>query len=391
MKNTSKLSQFAVVVLLVLIMPVSTWAAEHGQEIGVPQAMGAPVKGCFGAVLLPDDEHFYTVREGFLTQYKINPFKKIGSIAIDREPAKERQGGARCRVLMTDDKAKLIIVYPDRIFSLDARTGQVLNISDRKNGQLATATISGNDLVILDRYEGEYGKQFLTIWDANTLQLKREIQDLESFGFIQYPHEATRMVKIRDRIYLDTYNKTVVLNNKTYAPELTLSYKPNELNAKKLSKNFQKIYVLNILELKATDHLSGKQTTYDDVKGGSIFVFDQIKRESSIENLNSISRGDYSQFPLARYEQISHTIGYVMVGPSNAGEARVALANLNTGMWFRFYQYESGEAIMVGGDDKYFRLTPGARRFLMMKNSAGKIVPINDPTFAKYHRTEDRP
>ena len=63
-------------------------------------------------------------------------------------------------------------------------------------------------------------------------------------------------------------------------------------------------------------------------------------------------------------------------------------------MRFRFSQYESGEAILfegqIGGLFQNFQFTPGARKYLLMKNSAGKIVPINDATFNKYHQSEGK-
>lgn len=396
MKNTSKLNLFAAVVLrvLLLIMPVNALAAEDGQGIGVPQAMEAQVKGCFGAVLSPDDDRFYTVHEGFLTQYQIKPFKKIGSIAIDQEPFKARLGyfGGRCYVLMTNDKSKLIITYQGRMFLLDAGTGQILNKLEG-TGIIIAAALNDNELVVLLLHVSGPSepatKTFnLAIWDADTLKLKREIPDLgKSFGFFSYgSYEA--MSKIRDRIYLASDKSFVVLNSKTYAPELSVTGFING-GSPKISKNFKKLYLWNVSpEAEVTDHLNGKRTRYADAKR-SVLVFDQETREVSIENVNSIAREEFHPV-LALPSQISRNKGFLML---SSNSARASLVNLNTGMGLSFHQYESGEAILIkphGGDDdhKYFQLTPDARKYLMMKNSAGKIVPINDATFAKYNRTE---
>jgi hypothetical protein len=403
MKNKSKLILFAAVVLqaLLLTMPVSAFAtAADDQEIGVPQAMEAPVKGCFGAVLSPDGEHFYTVREGLLTQYKINPFKKIGSVAIDWEPLKDRPSEPRCRVLITNDKSKLIIVYYDKMFLLDASTGKILNKFERSElgRAFSYAVLNENELVMLDTYLSEDAYfHNLTIWDANTLKFKKEIHDLgKSFGFAASQDGHPGLSKIQDRIYMTTGRSLAVLNSKTYMPELTLAIRPDpnlpSFGMPKISKNFQKLYVGKVSEV--TDHLNGKHASYGESKFSSVLVFDNKTREFRIENINNISREELDPF-LVHPRQLSRNKGYVMVSDGSS-QAYAFLVNLNSDVWFPFnrtgvlirsYQYEFGEAILLGSD-KYFLFTPGARKYLMMKNSTGKIVPINDATFTKYLRTE---
>ena len=407
MKNKSKPTLFAAVVLhaLLLIMPGSAWAAaEDDQEIGVPQAMEAPakvVKGCFGAVLSPDTNRFYTVGEGSLTQYPINPFRKIGSLAIDSIDWKyfgeRKYGGPQCRVLMTNDKSKLIIVYYDQMFLLDVRTGQILNKFERTDlaRGFDAATLNDNDLLILETFQSQ-GFYILTIRDADTLKLKREIHLGKHFGLFP-KHGWVGMSKIQNRVYLENARYFVVLNSKTYAPELTVTKYIPELavtqagieRQPKISKNFKKLYRPDVL--KVTDHLNGKQATYDDVRGDNFLVFDQETRHASIENMKNISRDEFDP-GLVHRDQLSRNKEYVM--RSDGSGALAILANLNTGMRFRFYQYESGEAILFeslsDGVNTNFKITPGARKYLLMKNSEGKIVPINDATFNKYYRSENK-
>lgn len=394
MENKSKLSRLSLTrvmlqaLLLLLVAPISAFAAtEANQEIGVPQAMQAPVKGCFGAVLSPDGDHFYSVREGLLTQYKINPFKKLGSVAIDWEQLTERRD-ATCRVLITSDKSKLIIVHRHKLFLLDINSGRVLKNFERKDWDIGTvgATLNNAELLILDMFlSDEQGDVFhLSIWDANTLKFKSEIRDLgKTFGLFP-DRKYAAISKIQDRIYLATGKSLVVVNAKTYAPELTLSFRPSGHDPK-ISKNFQTVYVWSVSAV--TDHLSGKHTTYGDTKAKSVLVFDQTTRESRFENMNSIPREEIDPILISTH-QLSRTREYVMVsqGPLRA---LAVLANLNTGMVFQFSQYESGEAILMerrpGGEYKNFQLTPGAKKYLMIKDRAGKVVPINDAMFMKYH------
>lgn len=78
MKHKPRLDLAAMLIqVLLLIVPTSAFAtAEADQEIGVPQPMETRAKGCFGVVLSPDGNGFYSVRDGLLTHYQIDPFKK---------------------------------------------------------------------------------------------------------------------------------------------------------------------------------------------------------------------------------------------------------------------------------------------------------------------------
>lgn len=404
MNNKAKPSLFAAVVLraLLLVFPVSACAtAKTDQEIGVPQAMEVPVKGCAAAVLLPDEGRIYSVYEGVLTRYAINPFKKLGSTVIDWGQLKDRL--ARCRVGITNDKSKFVLIYDDKILLLDASTGQILNMVERKDGYFGSAILNDNELVTLDldREGASGGAAFsfnLTIRDADTLKFKREIRDVgKSFDLFWGRSSRTTMSISPRRIYLATDQSLVVLNSKTYAPELSLFRSDifEAADSPKISKNFQKLSFRGVS--KVTDHLTGKTASFDDASSERVLIFDQETRVFHQETreyirgeiTERISGEEYVGF-IGRRLHISRDKEYLMspAGPS----VGALLMNLSTGIGVIFKQYESGEAILkerlISGGPEYFQLTPGARKYLMMKNSAGKIVPINDATFAKYHKTE---
>lgn len=398
MKNKSKPIFFAAVVLqaLLLIIPVSVFArAEDAHKIGVPQAIETPRKGCAAAVLLPDEGRIYSVYEGVLNQYAISPFKKLGSTVIDLGKRKDSLDNHVCYLGIPDDKSKFVLLDRTKVLLLDVSTGQILSEVERKNDGLGSAILNNTELVTLDvakEGSGEFGVRYffnLKIWDASSLKFKREIRDLgKNFGFFWDQNSRPFMSKSADRIYMKTDKSLLVLNSKTYTPELTL-YRPGPVyearNVPKISKNFKKLYFRGVS--KVTDHLAGKTATYDDVSDDRVFIFDQEMREFSIENMKHISQEEYVHF-LGFRLHISRSKEYLM---SPASPSITALRmNLSTGVGVIFNQYESGEAILrerfISGGPEYFQITPGARKYLMMKNSAGKIVPINDSTFAKYHR-----
>lgn len=405
MKNKSKLPIFAVVVLqaLLLLMPVSVLARDEStQEIGVPQPSEAQVTGCSVADLSPDGDRVYSVSEGVLSRYEINPFKRTGLTAIDWGKLKDKANEKSCRVGITADKSKFILVNHDKIFLLDARTGQILNRVERKGGFLGSAMLNDNDLLTIDVVglgAGQDTPPFysLKIWEADTLTLRREILDLgKSFNLFWDQNSRLLLAKSPGRIYMKTDQSIVVLDSKNYAPELSL-FRPGLYEAAdtpKISSSFQKISFRGVS--KVTDYLTGKTASYADVSRERVLIFDQETRkfhqekmEFKRESMERISDEEYFSF-FGFNLQFSRNNESLMslVSPST----RASLINLKTGLAVDFKQYENGEAILterpISGGPKYFQLTPGARKYLMMKNSSGEVVPINDATFAKYKRAE---
>lgn len=366
--------------------------AEEAKEIGTPKFMESPAKGCFSAVLSPDSNRFYTVREGYLTQYRVHPFQRIDSIPIELDQLEQP-----CRIFLSQDKTNLIIVYKSIIFRLDARTGKILKRfqEERYRGWTLAAILNNDELFT---FGSRAGYEFsLTIFDANTLDLKTQVLDFgRKFGFNPVHDFAPGVSKIRDRIYLSGQNGLVVLNSKTYEPELSVTFRPDSnvpsFGQPRLSKNFSKLYVAKVSAV--TDHLTGKRTTFDEFNFSAALVFDQESRAFSIENVKSIER-DKLDLLLTHSDQLSRNKGYVMVSgldrtsldSKNIRRYETFLTNLNTGKRFGFRQFDSGEAILFGQDNR-FQLTPGARKYIKMENAAGKLVPINDATFAKYSSSQ---
>lgn len=415
MENKSKLSRLTLTrvmlqaLLMLLAAPNSAFAAtEANQEIGVPQPMESKIKDCFGAYLSPNEDRFYTLREGMLTQYQINPFKKLGSVAIEPQAINKDD----CHVLVSNDEKKLIVVSRFWIYTFDTSTGRLLKKSEWKYRPSAATIINDGELLILGRYflgQEDNGKNVvdLDIWDINTLTLKKKLPQFgENFEFVQDSGGFPAMSKIQDRIYMRTERSLVVVNSKTYEPELSLSIGPASNPPAKFdprhpetllyptsSKDLQTLYVGHVKKI--TDYVTGKQTSFDEIKYDSVLVFDQKTRKFRIDNYKNLQLDELAPFLfLLNQLNMSRNKNYLMI-LRNPYEAMATLIKLNTNERGIFYQYEAGEAIQqrctIGSfkDCKEFQLTPGARKYLMMDENAR--IPINDATFAKYYRTEFTP
>lgn len=396
MQHKSRLNLAAALIqALLLATSASAFASpEAEQEIGIPQPMESRAKGCFGVVLSPAGDGFYSVRDGLLTHYQIDPFKKTASVPIDEAQLKDIPEKTECRVLITDDRTKLILVFPEWIVTLDRSTGKIIKNMGRegalKRGRIEASTLNGNDLVIL----GAFSEGFrLTVLDARSHQFKMQISDLETtFKFLYTDTGCCFITKIQERLYLTSGRSVVVLNSKTYAPELTVSARAS-IGAG-ISKDYRKLYLRSGRFV--TDPLYHYEKDYGEaVENNTVLVFDQETRQIHFEKIDFdkvwLMRDKFD--PLLFTRNPSRNRDYA----SYSQRERAGFSSRNANISYIFYQYESGEAILIEKRPKglllpvwKFQLTPDARQYLMMKDGAGKLVPINDITFNKYLHTESR-
>lgn len=401
----------ALIQALLLTTSASAFAStEADQEIGIPQPMETRAKGCFGVVLSPDGDGFYSVRDGLLTHYQIDPFKKTASVTIDEAQLKDIPEKDRCRVLITDDRSKLILVYPDWLISLDRGSGKVTKKVERK-GELKDSkwlpseavTVNENDLVFLVAAPipsddgGHGGTDFrLTILDAKSFQFKKKLLNLnERFGFSGSYENIPFITKIQNKLYLSSNSGLAVLNGKTYEPELALLRRAGSVSGIKISKDYRKLYVANVWSFR--DYLTKTEKNSASPLEDSDVVFDQETKQVTYEknSFNKLTKDGPlrdQMDPLLFTRNPSRNNNYVTASLREYALVR----SRKTGSASFFYQYESSEAILVGA--RYegtrrvesFQLTPGARQYLMMKTSTGKLAPINDITFNQYLSTESR-
>lgn len=405
MKNKLKRTFFAAVVLraLLLIMPVSALAAAaDGQEIGTPTPVWTEVKSCFDIYLSPRSDRFYTLYEGTLRLYHINPFKMLGATQGEWSAIKEKG----CHALVTDDEKKLIVVDVKWIYAFDLATGRLLNKAEWGYRQADRVIINNEDLVVLetnriggDGVPNSRSVHNLNILDIKTFKLKRKIADFgKDLHFNATPNMVSAISKVKDRIYLRTEVSHVVLNSQTYQPELSLAARsvqglgrpeskhPTAFDLPLLSKDFQRLYVMFASEI--WDYLTGKHSRFDQTKSDEAFVFDQKTRQYRVEKMNSISRSELDSTMFSS-GSLSRNKNYVVfrLGPH---VAEAVVRNINTGAMSFYSQYETGEAILMEysavAQPANFQLTPDARKYLMMDKEMK--IPINDATFRKYYRLE---
>lgn len=398
MNNKSKTNLFAAVVLraLLLVLPVSACAkAEDRQEIGAPQMMESFAKSCFGAVMSPDGKRIYILREGQLMQYQFNPFKKLGSIAVETARVESfNYGVGACKVGLTRNESKIIIVSNIDISLFDAKTGRLLKslkvIELERDYLESDLTIgnrmafNGDDLVIM------LGSRIYVL-DANTLTYKiKEIDIGKKCGFEIFNYHLKTMKNVMGSLYFISPRSVVVLNGETYECELSAKINHVAGSKQQLSRDFRTLALKGVTEFR--DYRRSTTDRYDDMKKDDVLFIDLDTRTAKVNKDNvpfkgvfiyalrsSIQADGHSFFSLHTQER---PMQYLV---------RTVIIDERERKFTAITTYEAGEAILMEAfpGSKYgnFQMTPGARKYLMMKNSEGKVVPMNDATFNKYYRT----
>ena len=393
MTNKSKPNLFAAIVLraLLLVLPVSACAmAEDRQEIGAPQMMESFAKSCFGAVMSPDGKRIYILREGQLIQYQFNPFKKLGSIAVETAQVKSFKYAGACKVGLTRNESKIIIVSNIDISLFDAQTGRLLK-SVSADGLERRLAFNGDDLVTMSMFDTR-----IAVLDANTLTYKhKEIDIGKRCGFEN--HNLRIMQNIMGSLYFISPQSVVMLNGETYECELSAKvsvedhgYYGNYHLKQQISRDFRTLALKGVTEFR--DFRRSSPARYDDMQKDDVLLFDLGTRTASVKKDNVPFEGVFIYALRSSIQANGHTFfsrGY----QRNLSQHLVdtLIIDERVRKFTVITTYEAGEAISMEAfpGSKYgnFQMTPGARKYLMMKNGEGRVVSMNDATFKKYYRT----
>jgi len=337
--------------LLCLMLFVSILVyAENNDEIGVPVFPKVDKDLLVdGAFMAPDGEHFYTLREGLLTKFTINPFKKVSSNLIDFKEALFRNN--IFKVFITQDEKRLIISNNKKaqITLVDIATGQVFKVVkiDNSPSMMIDALLNGNEFLVFKDDE-------ILVFDANSLNKIKE-----------FPFEW--------RAFRRFSNVKKIFNKIIYRDERTIGLL--------YGKKFWKKELFTHLNLPKSNKCRGN--AFSD--GYITFDF------STFDN-GMIKDFNICGFPVANDESFvdKRTIEFNFGPVSTAGHYVVSgyiykLENLKNGKKYRIDQYQDGEVILFElASNEFLTLSSKAQKHLKMKDSRGEIVPMNDATFEKF-------
>ena len=247
---------------LFLMLSVSLVAcAENKQEIGKPFIKHERGVNIIDSAVL-SSSGVYILNHGFLTQYDINPFKKIRSIKVDFDGSQTYP--IIYKTYLTSDESRIIINLRNKIILMDVASGKTIKetifsselaILDGDKFVTFSSTYKDKKTVEAERKKGTYiedpfKRKNVAIWDAYTLTKIKE-----------FPFNGDSNVYISGLDIMQYINKYIVfvsgsgshergtvtlLNDKTYHPDTILfQIGGAEIH---MSTDLQKIYIKCVLE-----------------------------------------------------------------------------------------------------------------------------------------------
>jgi len=352
--------------------------------IGTPKPAESRYEYCFSGVLLPNKDNFYTVRDGLLSEYQIEPFKRVRSVELEWGRLRD-SGQTSCRIRTTGDHSK-VVIYNDKILLLlDAKTGRLINSRPFPEGMTVyAAQTEGNRIFMLvdpDGYPLDSAGYQLQVWDLDSLEQEKAIEMESVVKTFRPDGEPPRMEVDGGRVYLFSGKHFLILNGKDMRLDLVSLMLGNVWGKVWVSSDFDGFYYRHSAIIR--DQLSGEEVWLSIPEGEAALFCPATNEVRRVQRLDDIDLNGKGYRPVATGGDFSVNNGFWMVDKARR------IFKRNDYVMYRFDQYELGAGIMM----KYViksgvksnlvgvSVTPGARRYLSMEIEGGKVVPINDATF----------
>ena len=389
--------------LLLLMFSISVNAfAENEQEIGVPVIENSITPHL--TALAPNDERMYVLSQGKLTHYNLNPLKIISSIKVDFPVPKDKiisdnpryQGkkvptGARL-FITKDEKNIIVYTYTDiTLFDINKRkTVKTVSLGTLNN----QGVLNGDEFVVLD------DANEITVFDAHSLTRIRKFTssyswthefswkgDENNVRIVGLGYLNGTLNKLGNYIFLYKRNmpfyseELIVFDAKTY--NISFSFKGALLNKVAITYDLKTLY------------LNGIGSIYEDTKQDRLFS-KAAQESQGLGFGNKYNLETKEIIPMTETESKNFYRDAILL----IRDVEVKVYGVNAYIKWKaryfsykglrapkkFSQFHDGEAILDRPKTKNFQTTPGARKYLKMKNLKGEVVPINDATFNHYNK-----
>lgn len=341
-------------VLMMTILPVLLIGKEsnNSEVIGIPILNFEQGVGLVdSAVLAPNAESFYTLKEDLVTHWQLTPLKRLSSFRTNIKFHTNKRNDYQ---ISTSTDNKRIILYSDKEIQLwDVKTKKHLNTVPIKE-LLFSLQRSKYGFLTMDK------ENILCIWNDENLTLKKSIS-FDKFvvpkSFFEYydsrPFNMLNGSNILITNYLegvlffnlDTFELLHQFNRNNNSQLLDLKYIAEQYSGKFKNSYLYHKYIKQINELKLP-----KLETVSFFKKSTNFTNELIL-------LNTFDK----------YQ-------FVKVFLSKSGKLKKHL--------YSFYQLDDAAVLIK----KSFMGSGDFKKYLKMRKKNGEIAPINNATFKKYNK-----
>jgi len=323
------------------------------------------------AVLASDGKSFYTFKDGWVSKYGINPLKKIYSFQTSIIPPYYRYA-----IYVTSDEQKMVIASNKELILVDLKTKKIINrVTFESRGR---HVMNGKNFITVGREiihirEGVFdeGDNLMTVWDTKQLKKIKEIKLYDTCDIWEdcyeadhyFADDAKALYKVNDRlIYVSVY--TIAILDATNLEIMQKVYKYRNYGVY-LGRNSNFIYSHYYTSL--GDDYKKARNSYAAINLETCELSKEKKYSSGNPKLNDLELKNLS---------VKEKIKLLSFKTSNA-------------FWigkkaYKLHQYKNGELI-IERHSTFEATSLQIRKDLKMKTEDGRIVPMNEATYKKYH------
>lgn len=342
----------------VLIFFVSVFAQE---EIGIPY-IPKGVGQIDSAVLSPDGKSFYTLKDELISQWQLNPIKKIMSFKASLKSVSEKYSGLNIHI--TSDQTKMIISSKEEIQLWDLKTKKLIH---KKKIKSVWGLIHGDVFITIDEMQN------IVKWDTKSLNIIKRvyINELSVPHFLVQRGNVLVCVNNFQLLTLDIETLKVLDKIQVYGNlYLSIDQKYFYYNVQvKVSNKWQ-------LESRKLNIETGEKS--------------KISNDWSKNITKSLlARASFFKFPpMIESWSNDYLLTYTKLKVTSVSkpEYRYGLFNIKTRKLIgTFLQFENDEGLFISPDGK-FQATKDVSKYIKMKMTTRKVVPINEETYNKYNK-----
>ena len=356
--------------VLILVLVVGLFGSEL-EKIGVPY-VGKTIGKIDSAVLAIDGKRFYTLKDGLVTHWQLEPLKRLDSFKTGIQepfckPLKPQYHISTCNISVSSNEKKMIIRSNKSLLLFDLEKKVLI---EKINHESLYGVMDSHNYMTFDTNNWVTHNNTATLWkiDKGIKEVKKIIykgafeeadEDESQFD------DSLKSVLILDNMIIVFANDDISMYDKDTFEILDMASR-HRGNAPYLNYNYKFIDYyksLKRINLYKTDKTFEPGLRPFRIKLSSFMPLVSISKHLTL----SLTRDFHAIF---------------FIPPKTLKQRRPQYG-------VKFYQFSDGEAILMGTNGgknitNHFELTSNSKKYLTMKISVGKIVPINDETFNKY-------
>ena len=353
-------------IVLILLLVAGVFASES-EEIGVPYVEQEQARAK-GSVLDPNGKYFYTLVGETVTKWELDPIKKVSSFNVD-------SAKRNTHLNITSDSKKMILWNLKRIILIDLLTQKVIRAVHRTRSDDSKYRFSWGEIDDLT-FKAIFTKRDY----SDTIYREYDTKNLNVTKSVVLP-KLNSIVHVNDSDMRNTIHSMHIHGNNIFV-FATESSNPSYM-AILDKKTLEKISIVKNRYISHMEYISLDKKSFYFKWAEIEFNLDTLLgKKITFKEFNEDI--PYFSANISLYKELTLVPRYSNPLNRHYNNFPMFYNNVNNEKLATFYQLEDDWILIA--PNGHFEASKNIRKYLKMKTSSGKVLPINDATFKKYNK-----